>query len=215
MRTLPFATLALAGAAVFSQEYSLGPDSQPQPGIPKGKVTKHTWSTSHVFPGTTRDYSVYVPSQYDASKPACVMIFQDGTGFANETGAWRVPIVFDNLIHKGAMPVTIGIFVDPGVMPAAAPGMQSRFNRSYEYHGLGPRYARFLATRASSSTRSSPKLRRSTSSLATPTTALLQAPAPAASPLSPPPGNGPTLSAASLASSAASLICAAATCMPT
>ncbi len=144
MRTLPFATLALAGAAVFSQEYSLGPDSQPQPGIPKGKVTKHTWSTSHVFPGTTRDYSVYVPSQYDASKPACVMIFQDGTGFANETGAWRVPIVFDNLIHKGAMPVTIGIFVDPGVMPAAAPGMQSRFNRSYEYDGLGPRYARFL-----------------------------------------------------------------------
>src|SRR6266404_8452580 len=144
MRTLTFAALVLAGAAALSQEYSLGPDSQPHTGVPKGKVTKATWSTSRVFPGTTRDYWVYVPAQYDGSKPACVMVFQDGAGFANETGAWRVPIVFDNLIQQGAMPVTIGIFIDPGVLPAAAPGLQSRFNRSYEYDGLGSRYARFL-----------------------------------------------------------------------
>ena len=26
----------------------------------------------------------------------------------------RAPIVFVNLIHKGEMPVTIGIFIDPG-----------------------------------------------------------------------------------------------------
>jgi gluconolactonase len=137
MRTLISAALILARTAVLGQDYSLGPDSQPHAGIPKGKVTKHTWNTSRVFPGTTRDYWVYVPAQYDGSKPACVMVFQDGAGFANETGAWRVPIVFDNLIHQGAIPVTIGIFIDPGVM-------QTRFNRSYEYDGLGSRYARFL-----------------------------------------------------------------------
>jgi len=144
MRTLTFAALVFTAAAVFGQDYSLGPDSQPHPGVPKGKLAKHTWSTSRVFPGTTRDYWVYVPAQYDGSKPACLMVFQDGTGFANENGAWRVPIVFDNLIQQGAMPVTIGIFIDPGVLPAAAPGLQSRFNRSYEYDGLGDRYARFL-----------------------------------------------------------------------
>ena len=61
-----------------------------------------------------------------------------------ETGSWRVPIVFDNLIHKGEMPVTIGIFIDPGVLPAASPDQQNRYNRSYEYDALGDRYARFL-----------------------------------------------------------------------
>jgi gluconolactonase len=72
------------------------------------------------------------------------MVFQDGGGFVSETGAWRVPVVFDNLIRQGAMPVTIGIFIDPGVTTAASPDQQPRFNRSYEYDGLGPRYAGFL-----------------------------------------------------------------------
>ncbi len=42
------------------------------------------------------------------------------------------------------MPVTIGIFIDPGVMPGGSPDRQARFNRSYEYDGLGDRNARFL-----------------------------------------------------------------------
>ncbi len=136
-------TLLLAGV-LGAQEYVLGPDSQARPGVPKGKVEKFTWADSRVYPGTTRNYWVYVPAQYDGSKPACVMIFQDGGGFVSETGAWRVPIVFDNLIQQGAMPVTIGIFIDPGVLPAYTPEQQSRFNRSYEYDALGGRYAHFL-----------------------------------------------------------------------
>jgi enterochelin esterase-like enzyme/sugar lactone lactonase YvrE len=140
-------TIALAAAllsASFAQEYALGPDSQPHEGVPKGNVTQHTWASSKIFPGTTRSYWVYVPAQYDGSKPACVMIFQDGGGFQNEHGAWRAPVVLDNLIQQRAMPVTIAIFIDPGVLPAASPDRQSRFNRSYEYDDLGPRYARFL-----------------------------------------------------------------------
>ena len=56
----------------------------------------------------------------------------------------RVPIVFDNLIAKHEMPVTIAIMINPGVMKGLAPGQADRTNRSYEYDGLSDRYARFL-----------------------------------------------------------------------
>ena len=129
--------------AAAIDDYTLGPDSQVQPGVPKGEVTKHSW-TSQIFPGTVRDYWVYVPKQYDATKPACVMVFQDGAGYINPEGNWRVPVVFDNLIHKKEMPVTIGIFINPGVVPATSDNALARFNRSFEYDGLGDRYVRFL-----------------------------------------------------------------------
>ena len=128
---------------ILAEDYVLGPDSQRQPGVPKGTVTRQAF-TSKIYPGTVRDYWIYVPPQYNAAKPACVMVFQDGGGMVTETGSWRVPVVFDNLIHKGEMPVTIGVFIDPGVLPAAAPDQQNRYNRSYEYDALGDRYARFL-----------------------------------------------------------------------
>ena len=139
-----FVLLLISAAALCAQPYTLGPDSERKPDVPRGKVTKFSWNTSRIYPGTARDYWVYVPSQYDSARAACVMIFQDGGGFVSETGAWRVPIVFDNLIAQKAMPVTIAIFIDPGVRPAESPAQMARFNRSYEYDGLGDRYARFL-----------------------------------------------------------------------
>jgi enterochelin esterase family protein len=126
-----------------ADDYKLGPDSMEQPGVPKGKVTMHTWK-SEVFPGTVRDYWIYVPAQYDPQKPACVMVFQDGGSYANEKGQFRVPIVFDNLIHKKEMPVTIGIFINPGQVPAADAKQKPRSNRSFEYDTLSDQYARFL-----------------------------------------------------------------------
>ncbi|MEJ7607656.1 MAG: alpha/beta hydrolase-fold protein, partial [Bryobacteraceae bacterium] len=42
------------------------------------------------------------------------------------------------------MPVTIGIFINPGVLPAMNEQQQSRYNRSYEYDAIGDRYATFL-----------------------------------------------------------------------
>ena len=125
------------------EQYPLGPDSERQEGIPQGVVTRHTW-TGRVFPGTTRDYRVYVPAQYGADKPACVMVFQDGVGFVSEESRWRVPIVFDNLIAQGAMPVTIGIFVNPGVIPSQDGSAPLRVNRSFEYDSVSDRYAQFL-----------------------------------------------------------------------
>jgi gluconolactonase len=134
---------ALAASSLIADEYTLGRDSQRQPGVPRGSVTQYSW-TSKIYPGTVRDYWVYVPAQYEAAKPTCVMIFQDGGGYVKEDGGWRVPIVFDNLIEQKAMPVTIGIFINPGVLNALSPDQQNRFNRSYEYDGLGGRYAKFL-----------------------------------------------------------------------
>jgi len=136
--------LATAGASAAADDYRLGPDSQPKDGVPQGTVTKSTWK-SQVFPGTVRDYWVYVPKQYDpAGPPACVMVFQDGGGYQNRTGGWRVPVVFDNLIAAGEMPVTVGIFINPGVIPSAEPGRQPRQNRSFEYDTLSDQYVTFL-----------------------------------------------------------------------
>ena len=132
-------------------QYKLGPDSMKQPGIPEGKVTEYDWNNSKIFPGTVRKYWVYVPAQYDAKKPAAVMVFQDGAGYVKPEGAWRVPTVFDNLIHKKEMPATVGIFINPGVKPPPAgeptkrpDGKPVGSNRSVEYDSLGDTYAKFL-----------------------------------------------------------------------
>jgi len=142
--------LPLAAALLFAQTipqnpaYVLGPDSQPKAGVPKGKVEKFTFAESQLLPGTTRAVSVYIPAQYNGSKPACVMIYHDGSGYVSETGGSRAPIVMDNLIGEGAMPVTIGIFVDPGVTPGLDDTQMARYHRSLEYDGLGDTWARFM-----------------------------------------------------------------------
>ena len=82
--------------------------------MPRGKVTTHIFE-SQIFKGTRREYSVYVPAQYRPEQVACVMVFQDGHAYLKGDGDVRVPIVFDNLIHKGDMPVTISIFVNPAI----------------------------------------------------------------------------------------------------
>ena len=123
------------------ESYPVHPDAREKDGVPKGRIEgPHSWR-SLIFPGTERDYWVYVPAQYDGASPACVAIIQDGL---NRARGWGLPTVFDNLIHSGDMPVTIGIFINPGVVPPPHQDAQPRFNRSYEYDALGDQYARFL-----------------------------------------------------------------------
>jgi sugar lactone lactonase YvrE/enterochelin esterase-like enzyme len=105
--------------------------------VPKGEVKQYTFDKSKIFPGTTREYWVYVPKQYDPTKPACVYVNQDGVQY-------NAPAVFDELIHKKEMPITIGVFVMHGRVKALSDQALDRFNRSYEYDGLGDNYARFL-----------------------------------------------------------------------
>src|SRR4030095_6718739 len=104
---VPFAPAAVfllaltAPALLGADDYVLGPDSKKQEGVPQGEITKYTFADSKIFPGTWREYWVYVPKQYDPAKPACVFICQDGIQY-------NAPTVFDNLIAKQEMPVTIG-----------------------------------------------------------------------------------------------------------
>jgi enterochelin esterase-like enzyme/sugar lactone lactonase YvrE len=129
-------------ALLHAEDYTLGPDSQPQPGVPKGALTKHVLPPGKFYPGVPHNYSLYIPAQYNRAKPTPFMIFLDGGGFA---GNMRVPIVFDNLIAKGDLPPMIGIFIDPGVLPVLSDTVQNRYNRIFEYDNVSDRYARFLA----------------------------------------------------------------------
>jgi len=137
-----FFVLMIAGTLPAQQSPpELTPDSKPQTGVPQGEVLGPFQWKSNVFPGTLRNYWLYVPKQYNADQPACVFVVQDGLGRAK---AWHLPVVLDNLIHKKEIPVQIGIFIEPGVVPAANKNAQPRFNRSYEYDALEDRYANFL-----------------------------------------------------------------------
>jgi enterochelin esterase-like enzyme len=119
-------------------DYQPGPDSLVQPGVPHGELSSFVFDRSRIFPGTVRTCDVYVPAQYTPDRPACLYVGQDGV-------VWNAPTVFDNLIAKREMPVTIGVFVTAGVLasaPANAP--IGRRNRTQEYSSLNDDYVRFL-----------------------------------------------------------------------
>jgi enterochelin esterase-like enzyme len=131
--------------SLASDDYVLGPDSQVQAGVPKGTVEGPLPFKSKIFDNTARQYWVYVPAKYDAKQAYPVMVFQDGHAYVDPEGGYRVPVVFDNLIHKGDMPATIGVFVNPGNLGEDLPKIPWRAtNRSTEYDSLNENYARFL-----------------------------------------------------------------------
>lgn len=136
--------VCLCAPALAIDDYVPGPDSMAKEGVPQGTVLDGVWVSEQVYPGTERKYLIYKPAQYDGKTPAALMVFQDGEAYAKLDGSFRVPIVFDNLIHAGAMPVTIGIFLNPGAIPGADKDAKPRNNRSFEYDSLGDQYARFL-----------------------------------------------------------------------
>ena len=130
MNKLFFLVLLFWQTHVFGQapveKYEVDSASIVQAGVPKGEVLKLTLENSKIFPGTRREYWVYVPAQYLPEKPACVYVNQDGI-------QWKAPTVFDNLIYRNEMPVTIGVFVMPGRISLANAAMANdRFNRSFE-----------------------------------------------------------------------------------
>jgi len=134
----------VAWAHVFAQapveKYPVDSASVEHSSVPKGEILKFNFDQSKIFPGTWREVSIYVPAQYKPDKPACVYINQDGI-------QWTAPTVFDNLIFNKEMPVTIAVFITPGrVMADSGSNALHRFNRSFEYDGLGDAYARFVLT---------------------------------------------------------------------
>ena len=130
-------------------DYTHGPDSLPQPGVPKGELKGPFEFRSQVIANTTRLYWVYVPAQYTAAQPACLLVFQDGQRATNPApnASLRVPQVLENLIHKKDIPVTIGLFITPGQRGDTYPatiGTGNANNRAQEYDSLTDAYARML-----------------------------------------------------------------------
>ncbi len=117
--------------------YPPGPDSKRHDEVPHGEMVKGVFDQSKIFPGTTRDYSVYIAAQVDRSQPAPVMVLQDGGGYSAAN-------VFDNLIAKREIPPLIGLFIMHGRVKSASTNALDRYNRSFEYDGLGDGYSRFL-----------------------------------------------------------------------
>jgi Putative esterase len=128
-------------------DYPLTPDSLPQTDTPKGRLEGPLLFHSRIIANTVRRYWVFVPAQYAPDTPASVLVFQDGQRATNPEGSLRVPTVLENLIHRGQIPVTIGIFITPGHTGQTYPddlGMKNPDHRAQEYDALDDTYARFL-----------------------------------------------------------------------
>jgi predicted alpha/beta superfamily hydrolase len=137
-------------AAGEDRFYKLGPDSLPQDGVPKGKLIGPTTLPSTVFPGTSHTYWVYVPAQYDPSKAAALMVFNDGQAMIAMNGDVRAPNVLDNLIWRREAPVIIAVFINPGHTPEQPEPTPKDWgdhntNRVVEYNTLDDKYAKVIA----------------------------------------------------------------------
>src|SRR6185295_3731374 len=123
----------------FDAFYSLGPDSLPREGVPKGDVRGPFKLPSKAYPGAEHSYWVYVPAQYDASREASLMVFHDGATYLKADGFYRAHNVLDNLIYRGDIPIMISAFIDPGVNVADGKSI-----RQEEYDALGDRYSKVI-----------------------------------------------------------------------
>lgn len=145
MRLLTTALTLLCSSLLAQTDYKLTELSQEKEGVRKGQVIAMPAHESKIYPGTTRDWWIYVPAQYNPQRPINLMVFQDGHDYVGLKGAWRVPTVFDNLIAEKVMEPTLAIFINPGhsgdTKPASA---WKNNNRSKEYNTLGNTYATFL-----------------------------------------------------------------------
>jgi enterochelin esterase family protein len=150
-----FALLVFASQNAFAQtperqpgEYPLTEDSLAHPNVAHGALTGPFEFHSVVFPGTVRRYWVYVPAGYRRNHPAPnLLVFQDGQRATNPEGSLRVQNVLDNLIAKGDIPPTLGIFITPGNLSEHYPtdlGMRNPDHRAAEYDALNDAYARML-----------------------------------------------------------------------
>jgi len=131
--------LICANLIAAEPEFPITEDSKPQDGVPKGELLKgsYTAKAGSVFPGTVREYQIYLPAGVDRSGALPFMVFQDGM-------IYQAPAVFDNLIARKEIPPMAGIFVKPGVVPAANENALPRFNRSLEYDSVTAGYGTFL-----------------------------------------------------------------------
>ena len=138
---------------------SLATNSAQHSDVPSGTLSPKLSITSHIYDGMKSDYWIYVPTQYDPTIAAALMVFNDGGGYINRNGDHPALNVLDNLIAQHKIPVMIAVFTDPGEIPLSPSTPTSRFVEAYsrkwsrslkdsmrstEYDTVSDRYARFL-----------------------------------------------------------------------
>ena len=136
-----------ARAADVDDHYKLGPDSLPQEGVPHGKMVGPLTLPSEVYPNHSHTYWVYVPAQYDPTKAASLIVFNDGHAFLNAEGSVRATNVIDNLTYRREIPVMIAAFINPGHTPEQPDSTDKEWgdrvnNRPQEYNELNDKYPR-------------------------------------------------------------------------
>ena len=130
------------GSKAINGPYELGPDSLPHPEVPEGRLTPFTWAESAVYPGVTRECVLYRPAQYDGLAEAALHVFNDGGLYLAETA--NAHRTLDTLIHRGDIPVSLALFVNPGSPGPGLPLWGGGDNRSVEYDTVDGAYARLL-----------------------------------------------------------------------
>lgn len=125
--------------------YAHGPDSVRHEGTPMGTVATYDWDDSAVYPATSRRFHVHVPALHDPTEPASLLVFQDGHDFLDPDDEMRAGVVLDNLVHRGDLPATVAVFVDPGVRTDADQTGGRNRQRNAEYDAFDDRYVTFLA----------------------------------------------------------------------
>jgi enterochelin esterase-like enzyme/sugar lactone lactonase YvrE len=105
--------------------------------IRAGEIKQFQFTQSAIFPGTVREVTVFIPAQYDGTKPACVYVKTDGYNP-------REKALLEEMMAAGEMPVTVGVFVRPGDLPAPVKGTLGRRNRDFEYDAVNDNHVRFV-----------------------------------------------------------------------
>lgn len=129
----------LGAQQVHNAKYPKDPAFAPLQKSDMGETITFTMENSKIYAGTSREITVYVPKEYTGKEPACLLVCLDGVLFNAIT-------VMQNLIRSGEMPVTIGLFVQPGVIYARSGAQKrvQRYNRSNEFDRVDGTFARFL-----------------------------------------------------------------------
>ena len=70
------------------------------------------WDESQIYPGTKRDIRISMPAKIGGDLG--LLVCQDGKDYVDSEGAVRAIQVLDSLMHRGEIPPTVGVFIDPG-----------------------------------------------------------------------------------------------------
>lgn len=135
---LLFIALSVSAQQAYNVRAPFDPATVKMEESMRGEVLSFTLSDSPSYPGTEREILVYVPQQYTGEHPACLLVCMDGILYDATT-------VMDNLIASGEMPVTIGVFIQPGVVHDEE-GEVVRYNRCKEFDSTDDLFVTFIET---------------------------------------------------------------------